>query len=135
MLLHCDDDGRCPRLFVLRLSGTLPLASFGEFGAQRRQLVHMELILCFESPDLVLLTQVDLLADSPAVLLDQARRLWRVAVGMIVDEHPHHVLRAELVLCRELTIVSRRIEEQHLVVTLERSLLTEYQQAGGDTGA
>ena len=68
------------------------------------------------------------------MLRHEARHLRRVAVGVVVDQNPHHVLRAQLVLGRELAVVPRGVDQQHLVAALGRALLAQDQQAGGHAG-
>ena len=48
------------------------------------------------------------------MFLDKFRDLGGVTVGVVVNEHPHHILRAEFVLGGEFAVMARGIDEQHL---------------------
>jgi hypothetical protein len=49
-----------------------------------------------------------------------------------MHQHPHHVLRAQLVLGGKFPVVSRSIDEQYLISMFGRALFTQDQKAAGD---
>jgi hypothetical protein len=85
---------------------------------QLSELVDNWLVLGHETAHFFLFTSVDLLADPTTVMRDQAWHFRGVAVGVVVNEDAHHILRAKFVLRREVPVMPRGIDEQHLVLAL-----------------
>ena len=59
------------------------------------------------------------------MLRHEARHLDHVTVGVAVDQHPHDVLRAELVLGGKLAVVPCGVDQERLVASLGRPLLAQ----------
>jgi len=110
LLLDLRDGTRDLGLLLLRPGRARLLARLGQLDAERRELFDLELVLRLDASGLLFRPGVDLPADAAGVLGQESRYLRRVAVGAIVDEHPHHVLRAQLVLRGQLAVVPRGVD-------------------------
>jgi len=81
------------------------------------------LVFRLRATSLIFLPKVNLPTDSPAVFGDKSGHVLGIPVRMIMDEHPHHILRTKLVLSGKLPIMSSRVDEQHLILALDKAVL------------
>jgi len=98
-----------------------------------RHLVRIALVLGFDPFDLFPFPLVDLAVNAFAMFFHQYRNLSGIAVGVVMDNDPYHILGAEFILAGELPVMARRIDKENLIAPLNGSVLPQDKQTGRDT--
>ena len=127
LLLEPGQRYRCFSLFALRRDGALLFVGLLKRVVEIGQPVSLRLVFGLEPADLAV--------NPRAVLFHETSRLRRITVGVVMHEHPHHVLGAQLVLGGELAVVPGGIDQQNPIPALHRPPPAQDQQARGHSCA
>src|SRR5205823_2604177 len=101
-------------------------------GVQGGKFVGEFLVFGLDSADFIFLAEINLFANAATMLLDDFGDFGGIAVGVVMDEDAHHILRAEFVLRGEFAEVAHGIDEEHLVAAGFGALLAQNEKTGGD---
>src|SRR4051812_44885254 len=95
----------------------------------------MLFVLRHNETDLVLLTEVDLLANALPLLPHKLADATSISVGVVVHENAHDVLRAQLVLRSKIPEVAGCVHEEDLLMVRPRTVFAKDDQAGRNASA